>query len=297
MRQESKFSYIRVVYLLVLVLGPYILNAQITDVELQNHKDDTLFKKELRKQEKVSLKNSHQRNLVFLSLVNASLKTQVSFELLDGLFSANVGLEQNLGLPDQSVFFTGAYIYRATPRSGIYLQYYGINRTKNWQTEKELIFLADTIPSGLQTTTYFNTQVFSGGYLFSILRDPHAFLGVYFNVFVIFLKTGVKSDVGNIDLGFNLGAPLPNLGLLAVFKLSQWLQFNADVGFFSLSTKNFGGSIYDLDVGLTFKVAKFLGLSIAYQEFDVSIYFPNNEINTVVDYNFRGPSITIRGNF
>jgi hypothetical protein len=140
MKQGSKFSYIRVVYLLVLVLGPYILNAQITDVELQNHKDDTLSKKELRKQEKVSLKNSHQRNLVVLGLVNASLKTQVSFELLDGLFSANVGLEQNLGLPDQRVFLLGRIFIVRPHEVGFICNITGLTARKTGKLKRNLSF-------------------------------------------------------------------------------------------------------------------------------------------------------------
>jgi len=39
------------------------------------------------------------------------------------------------------------------------------------------------------------------------------------------------------------------------------------------------------------KPARWLGISLSYQEFDVRCLFPEDKVNTVVDYNFRGPSV------
>ena len=297
-RKKTKIqSCCKFLALIIFILAVSISHAQQSVPEGQVYTDTIINKKEKRKKERAELKQSNLRHFIFLGSVYAWLKTQVSFELLDGLLSANIGLEENLGFIDKRIFYTGAYVYRATPRSGLYVQYYGINRSRIWTNKNEFIFLRDTIPSGLKTTAYFNTQVVSAGYLLSLLKAPEAFLGAYFNVFVIFLRTGVRSDIGNIDLGFKLDAPLPNFGLIAIFRLTRWLYFDANFGYFSLNAKYFGGAIFDLDVGLTVAVTKWLGLSVAYQEFDVNIYFPNKIVNTVVDYNFRGPSFVLRANF
>ena len=49
--------------------------------------------------------------------------------------------------------------------------------------------------------------------------------------------------------------------------------------------------MYSFDVALDFKPAHWIGITISYQEFDVNIYMPSDEINTTVDYNFRGPAL------
>lgn len=107
----------------------------------------------------------------------------------------------------------------------------------------------------------------------------------------MFLESGVKSDIGSINANVKMAAPLPNFGLLASFRLTKWLNMNGGVGFFSLNTKDFGGSLYNFDISLMTKPVRWLGISLSYQEFDVRVLFPSDEINTVVDYNFRGPAL------
>lgn len=259
----------------------------VSDVSVE----DKESKKQERLEERFQLRHSHRRFSIKFGYVYAFLDTRVSFELPHGNLNSTLSLEQNLGLPGNSTFFTGAFLYRITPRSGIYAQYYGINRSESTQTDQDYVFLRDTIPAGTNVKAHFNTQVISAGYLLSVLRDPNAFLGFYFNLYFMFLETGVKSDVGSISPDVKLAAPLPNVGILASFRLTKWLNLNGGVGFFSLHTSDFGGSLYNFDISLMAKPFHFMGISLSYQEFDVNVEFPSDNINTIIDYNFRGPAI------
>ncbi len=258
---------------------------------------DSLSRKEVRKINNAEMKQSNSQLFVNLSYVFAKLNTTASFELPSGLLTAKLGLEENLGLPDVRNFITGSFIYRATLRSGIYMTYYGINREKSWQIDKDIIFLNDTIHAGSKTKAYFNTQVISTGYLFAVLKDPNTFLGAYLNIYVMMLNTGVKSDLQNRNLGVKMTAPLPNFGLVAMFRLTNWLSLDANIGFFSLHTKTFGGTIYDLNISFLFNATKWLGFNLSYQEFDINVFFPSNTINTNIDYNFRGPALGVQVKF
>lgn len=254
---------------------------------------DKEFKKLERMAERDKLRNSHSRYGIRFGYVYAFLDTEVSFELPNRNLSSNLSLEKNLGLPSNSYFFTGSFLYRFTPRSGAYAHYYGINREDHSQTDQDYIFKRDTIPEGTNVNVHFNTQVISVGYLYSVLRDPNAFLGFYFNIYFMYMETGVKSDHNAINSDVKLIAPLPNIGLLASFRLTHWLNLNGGVGFFSLNTSDFGGSLYNFDISLMTRPIKWLGVSLSYQEFDVRVRFPADEINTVVDYNFRGPALAV----
>lgn len=248
-------------------------------------------KKKERKEERIQLRHSHNRFGLKFGYVYAFLDTEVSFDLTHGNLSSTLSLENNLGLPSNSFFFTGSFLYRITPRSGIYAQYYGINRSENSKTDQQFIFKNDTIPAGTDVNVHFNTQVVSAGYLLSIMRDPNAFLGFYFNIYFMILETGVKSELGSINSNVELIAPLPNFGLIASFKLTKWLYLDGGVGFFSLHTSYGGGSLFNFDISLMARPVRWLGINLSYQEFDVRVEFPADDINTVVDYNFRGPSI------
>lgn len=289
----KKFPVILILSLLLFVgVNVYAEKAFYLTSEVLN---DTTKSKETKKKkrelERIQLRHSHSRFSIKFGYVYAFLDTKVSFDLPEGNLSTTLSLEQNLGLPGKSLFFTGSFLYRITPRSGIYTQYYGINRSESSQTDKDYSFKTDTIPAGTDINAHFNTQVISTGYLLSILRDPDAFLGFYFNVYLMFLETGVNSEIGSINENVEFVAPLPNFGLIASFKLTKWLYLNGGVGFFSLHTSYGGGSLYNFDISLMARPVRWLGINLSYQEFDVRVDFPMNDVYTVIDYNFRGPSV------
>ncbi len=202
-----------------------------------------------------------------------------------------MGLEDDMGLPNSKYFFTGSFIWRITPRSGIYAHYYGINRSDTYTTDKDFIFLDDTIPSGTSNTVFFNTHITSGGYLLSIFDEPKAFLGAYFNIFFMGIGTGVHSNSSDSDPSIKFTAPLPNFGLVMNFSLTKWLELYGDIGFFTINMDTFSGTIFNLNAGATFIATRWLGFNLSYQEFNVDVSIPNQTVNTTIDYNFRGPSL------
>lgn len=258
---------------------------------------DSLSHKQIKKLKREEFKKTQERYFFNLGVVNARLDTEVSFDLEDGLLTAKLGLEDHLGLPGKRAFFTGSFVHRFTPASGLYAQYYGINRTETNETKEDIIFQSDTIPAGTKSMAYFNTQVVSAGYLYSLKQDPNAFLGAYINIYVMWLDTGVKSDISSIDAKVRYAAPLPDFGLVAMFKLNKWLDLDANVGFFSLKFDEFKGTLYDFSVKILFKPVKWLGVKVSYQEFDIRVNFPYEDISTTVDYNFRGPAVGLKVSF
>ena len=271
------------------------LHARTADDATTIIRNDTLkdkaAKKAQRDAERLELRNSNDRFKISFDYLRAKLETELSFELPTGNLNSVISLENDLGLPSNSYFFTGSFLYRITPRSGLYAQYYGINRKETSQTQRDLIFKGEIIPAGTDVEAHFNTQVISTGYLYSVLKDRNAYLGFYLNIYFMFVETGIQSAYGLQDLDVELLAPLPNFGILASFKLNKWLYFNGNIGFFALKLDDFGGSIHNYDLTLMAKPVNWLGIDLSYQVFDVMVEFPSDGINTEIDYNFRGPSI------
>ena len=291
-------SFIAIIILLITNAGLQAGNGIYSSIEISK---DTLKTKEIRKakkeKEKLELRHSHSRFTIKMDYVYANLDTKATFQINDGIFSVSLGLEDNFGLPGQKNFFTGSFSYRITPRSGIYALYYGINRQEVHIADQDYYFLDDTIPAGTSITSFFNTQVISAGYLLSILKNPDAYLGAYFNIYFMVLETGVYSNSKAIDANVELLAPLPNFGLLVAFRLTNWLYLDGSIGFFSLQTKDFGGAIHNYNVSLVFKPIHWLGINLSYKQFDVNVNFLSNNIETVIDYNFRGPSLGLSFTF
>ena len=250
-------------------------------------------KGEKREKAKQELKDSHQRLFVGVNYVYAKLTTDLTFKLENSIFSANISLESNFKLPDTRMFFTASLIYRFTPRSGLYVAYYGITRKTTFTTEKEYIFLGHTIPTGINGEAYFDTRVLSAGYLLTILQKEHAFLGAYFNVYIMNLTTGFKARHIDLDANLGLTLPLPSFGLAAIFPVKKWFKIHANVGYFGLSFEDLGGNISSFSLLFEFKPIHWLGLNLSYQSFDIAVYDIQDGINFIVDYNFRGPAFGV----
>jgi hypothetical protein len=287
----KRLSYILLTTIIWLGSFAFAYGAYFSTVPNPTDTTHHEIKKAQQEKEKQDLKDSHSRANIRLSSVFATLKTEASFDVRNGILSATLSLEDNLGLPDTKSFFTSSLMYRFTPRSGLFMQYYGLNRSVTQTTDQEYYFLNDTIPAGTSGTAYFNTQVGSAGYLLSILKDSDAFLGAYFNVYMMFIKTGFDSDIGRLRSNVDFTAPFPSFGVVALFRITDWFHIGGEIGFFNLQLSTFGGNMYSFDIALDFKPVHWLGLTLSYQSFDIDVYFPSDKINSNVEYNFRGPAL------
>jgi hypothetical protein len=163
--------------------------------------------------------------------------------------------------------------------------------------EQDIVFDGDTLKKGSLLGAYFNSAVFSMGYILSILTDERSFLGAFFNAYVINLETGLESEVLGYDQSIKFLAPLPNFGLVAMFSLTRWMTLSGSFGTFFLNTQGINGTFNNIVAMLSFKPTKWLGLDIGYSIFDVSVGFPWEDFRTIIDYNYNGPSLGLTFRF
>ena len=277
------------VFILLVPAGNLVLNAQKSDTVEASH---TPPEKEEKKATRKEAKKEIKQHFIFNVKTNyAFLQTQLRFTTPQGLLSFQMGLERNLGLEAQNWIVSADLVYRITHRSGLYGMYYGLKRKGTYTIKEDIIFPEDTIKAGSYIAPFFNTYVFSLGYLFSILDTKKSFLAVFFNVYMMDIKTGVKSDFLKRDLNYRFLAPLPNFGMVMDFKFSEWFHLYGGFGIFFVNNINgLHGSVYDIQVFANFQPAKWLGLSIGYQGFNVSVTSYVDDFKMNITYNFRGPS-------
>jgi len=293
--RNTRVDFIKSISFVCLMLTvPFQIWAQsvIDGVDDDGVEHERKLQRQLYRQEwRRELHGKYERFFLGGNFTLSGLQTDITFQPSDDIFAVTLHLEQDLRLPERDEFFTANFLGRITPRSSIYATTYGIRRKSSFATDRDYIFLNDTIPAGTSASPYFNTRVFSAGYMFSAVTTPKAFLGFYFNVYMLFLSTGIDSNIRDINANLNLDVPLPNIGFLARFQIRPWLIFNSGAGFFTLRLDNFGGRLYDLNLGFLLRPISWLHFSVSYQEFDIVVDFPRENLDTSVRYNFRGPTI------
>jgi hypothetical protein len=273
-----------------------ILQVVVGQEKKENLPDTVMAKKAVRKeQRKIARQNLNPHFRLSFNSTYSFLSTQLRFITPSGLISFQVGLEDNLGLQDKDWIFSSNIVYRITPRSGLFGMYYGLNRNSTFTLKNDIYLPNDTIKAGSFIRPYFNTQVFSIGYLFSILTAEETFLAAYFNLYIMNLKTGIQTNLPIQDFNYHFLVPLPNIGLLMDFKLQKWLHLMGGLGVFFLNDINgLGGNTHEFYVYLSFQPTKWFGVNVGYQEFYVFVREYLDDYNMNIKYDFNGPSMSLK---
>jgi len=223
--------------------------------------------------------------------IYAFLNTNLRFETPGGLLGVQVNLEDNLGLKKKEFMFVGSFMFNISKRHYIYGLYYNLPRRTGITLQEDIEFDTILIPAGTGIRAYFNTSVYSLGYLYRILQDERSELGFYFNFYTLAVASGVKSDLGDINENFRITAPLPNLGLMFRYQLGKRFFMGGNYGFFFLKIGNYKGSINNLAVNMNYQIVKWLYLGVGYYVFNLNIESREKEFTGIVDYTYQGPYI------
>ena len=290
MRKQIKINFYLFCSLLIFALNTHGQDDIPTDSAniQQTRKERLAYNKEQRKHERDNFK---QHFLIGVGVASANVNSSVRFEEPNGIFSAKIDLESHLGLDNNRFIFSGNFIYRITPRSGLYAFYYQVHRGNNYELRKDIVFLDDTLKIGTSAHSFQNTNVFSFGYAFSILREEYAYLGLYFNVYFTLVNAGVRIDDIKYNRSVSILTPMPSLGLLASFELTEWLRLAGGFGAMYLNTYDLGGSLLSAKVYVEFMPVKWLGISLGYYVLDVELDVPVERFRAYLNYKLNGPKV------
>jgi len=228
----------------------------------------------------------------------AFLDTDLSFSTPNGLLSFQVNFENNLKMVERSFIISGSMVLRLNEGSGIYAMYYHLNRKHDFILQDDIIVPDDTLTAGSKVSPFFNTEVYSLGYLFTILQKEDLFLGSFINLYFMNIYTGFESNVSRFDKRYRFLAPFPNFGLITDYVLYEWVRLSGSIGIFFVNEINgIGGKVNDFNFAVTFLPTKWLGVSIGFQVFDILVYQKLDSYKMEVNYNFKGPSFNMNIKF
>jgi|GEM_PF-1513199 len=219
------------------------------------------------------------------------LNTNLRFETPGGLLGVQINMEDNLGLDQREFMFVGSFMFNIKKRHYLYGLYYNLPRRSEKVLEQDIEFDTLFIPAGTGIKGYFNTAVYSLGYMYQVLKEERSELGFYINFYTLTVASGVKSDLGNLNESFRITAPLPNLGLMFKYQLGKRFSLGGNYGFFFLKIGNYKGSINNLSLNINYRIAKWLNMGVGYYVFNLNIEAREKNFTGIIDYTYQGPFI------
>jgi hypothetical protein len=109
---------------------------------------------------------------ISLNGIYAILETNLRFESSSGILGVKINFEDNLGMEKYRVMPMFNAKFNVKNRHNIFALYYGLPRDAYYVTKRDIDFGDRFIAEGTEVFSYFNTNVYSLGYMYDASMIP-----------------------------------------------------------------------------------------------------------------------------
>ena len=263
-------------------------------VQVSETKGNKVSKKD-KKAEKKRLDKEYmegRRWRIASSFINASLDSYIQFEAPNGVLGAKLSLEDLLGFEKTKVIPKLDFQYSFNRHSSLYAEYYNIARSTSRNIDEDFDWGDIEVPEDVgEASVFFNTQIWSFGYMYSFINKPDAELSFFANMFILGVNTGLDVESRNIHDRFRITAPLPSIGYRFSYEILPKVRFGGTHTFFFLQIGDYGGTINNIKLNLDYRALKWLSAGASYSKFDLEIASEARVFKGFIKYAYQGPGL------
>ena len=225
--------------------------------------------------------------------IYATLETNLRFESSAGILGVKINFEDNLGMDKHRILPMFNARFNIKNRHNIFAMYYGLPRDAYYVTKRDIDFGDRFVPAGTEVFSYFNTNVYSLGYMYDIFDDDRSRLGLFANFYILTVASGISSNAEQLNENFTVTAPLPNFGAQAYYEINDWFGVSGLFSLFFLSVGDYAGSIHTLGGQMDFYLLRWLEAGLGYYLFDINLEVSKTQFTGLFDYLYKGPYLSL----
>jgi hypothetical protein len=169
-------------------------------------------------------------------------------------------------------------LYHFNERHAIGFSWYRVGLSGEKNLNQQIQIRDNVISAGAATQTSLSFNTYRLLYNYSFYRSEKAELA--FSPGLYMMKTNFNfSGQGTINgtagstviVNQQLTLPLPSVGLVANYNITQKLKFESRYDFFYLSIGNYSGSMFELYAGLEYRIVRHFALGAAYDRLQADL--------------------------
>jgi hypothetical protein len=190
----------------------------------------------------------------------------------------NVDFTQTLGGDTSTDAFRIDTLYRFNERHAIGFSWYRVGLSGEKTLNQEILVNDTRIAAGAFTQTSLSFNTYRLIYNYSFYRNDKVELGVSPGLYMMktnfdFVGQGtINGTPGSTRVvSEQLTLPLPSIGLVANYNITQKLQFQSRYDVFYLSIGQYSGSMFEFYGGLEYRVIQHFALGAAYDRLQASL--------------------------
>ncbi len=210
--------------------------------------------------------------------------SNVTINSRDDSIDKEIDFEDVLGLDNEVRLGWIKGVWRMGDRHRLSLIYLPIKRTSTLTTKNDFNVGGNVIKAGATLGTSFDTNVFDIEYIYSFFKRPDLELGITAGLYWInsvvelaaageVILEGEDQPEFRTDYQANqrLIAPLPLLGMSAVYEINPQWRAKASARYFDITIGDIDGRILSLTLGTEYYFTKHVGLGASFTSFDLSV--------------------------
>lgn len=239
-----------------------------------------------------------------IGLFNPMLDTKIRLDGSTGIVGTLIDFESTLGMDDNDRLPLVMGYYRFAKRHRMTFEYFRLDRNGNAVSDAPIRFGDVIFPANLPLSSYFNVDVYSFGYAYSIIHDHRKELAFNFGLQFQDLETGIAGNLGPGLLAEDADAvaPLPTFGGSFDYAINEKWIFTSMIGVFAIEIdlgddSDFSGEIVQINAGVMWKAFENVGFALQYNYFNVDVGVNDPDWLGAVKYQYRGPVLAISGYF
>lgn len=237
-----------------------------------------------------------------VGLFGPALDTKVRLDSSSGVVGTLIDFESTLGMDEDDRLPLVMGYYRFAKRHRMTFEYFRLDRNGSSVSDAPIRFGDVIFPANLPLSSYFNVDVYSFAYSYSIIHDRQMELAFSFGLQFQDLETGIAGSVGPGLLAEEADAvaPLPTFGGSFDYAISEKWIFTSMIGVFGIEIdlgddSDFSGEIVQVNAGITWKAFENVGFALQYNYFNVDVGINDPDWVGTLKYQYRGPVLAVSG--
>lgn len=239
-----------------------------------------------------------------VGLFAPNLDTQVRLDSSTGMAGTEIDFESTLGMDDTDLLPLVLGYYRVAKKHRINYQHFKLARHGNSVSDLEIRFGEVTFPANLPLSSYFEVDVYSLGYSYSLIQKKKMELAFSVGLQFQDIEMGIAGSVGPgfIVEDADVVAPMPTFGGSFDYAISDKWIFTSLVGIFGLEIdlgddSDFSGEIVQINTGIAYKAFKNVAFALQYNYFRVDVDVNDTDWSGTLKYRYSGPVLAIAAYF
>ncbi len=214
-----------------------------------------------------------------------------------------IDFERDLGLKDREWLPAGEVGILLGKNWRAEFEFWTIDRRNSASIERSITVEDLTFDAGASVADRFASTLYNVDLHWMPINKPNAELGFSFGLHMTDFRLSLE---GEASLGQTVGfrqvaksqlAPLPTLGTNGRIRIAPDVMLIGQFEIFALEVGDYRGRLIDAEAGITWKVARHIGIGASIRTLDYSLRVNRDRWKGRVDYDLTGPSLFLTYGF